>query len=198
MRRIVRPVGVVDHFVQHHPRIRRQAEDGAVDEGDAERRIRSGGDHVAFFDVVTIVKNDRNTVADRGRGAGELGHMADDLARARIAAGLRILNLTGKRIDEIPGEMGAIGRCQRRMFLALEVIVQNEFAAVAGENEINTCALELTAKQQLSVGNNNGIRRNVGGVNRFYVGLPAQMRAEAFRGPPGVNFSRVIQRLPNT
>ena len=124
--------------------------------------------------------------------------MADDLAGRRTAAGLRILNLTGKGIDEIPREMGAIGRCQRRMLLALEVVMQHEFAAVAGENEIDTCALELTAKQQLSVRNNDRIRRNVGGVNRFYVGLPTQMRAEVFRGPPGVNFSRVIQRLPNT
>ena len=34
-RGIVRPIGVVDHFVEDHPRIRREAEHGAVDESDA-------------------------------------------------------------------------------------------------------------------------------------------------------------------
>ena len=36
-RGVARPVRVVDHFVEHHSRIRRQTEHGAVDEGDAER-----------------------------------------------------------------------------------------------------------------------------------------------------------------
>ena len=77
------------------------------------------------------------------------------------------------------------------MLLALEVIMQNEFAAVAGENEINTCALELTAKQQLSVGNNNGIRRNVGGVNRFGKNMAARVLAQRI-GNRGIKFAGVI------
>ena len=64
-RRIVRPVRVVDHLVEHHPRIRRQAEHGAVDEGDADRRIRAGRDDVALFDVVAVVEDDRDAVADQ-------------------------------------------------------------------------------------------------------------------------------------
>ncbi len=79
-RGIVRPVGVVDHLVQHHPRIRRQAEHGAVDEGDAERGVRAGLDHVAFFDVVAHVEDDRDAVADRGRAARQLGDVADHRA----------------------------------------------------------------------------------------------------------------------
>ena len=109
-RRIVRPVRVVDHFVEHHARIRRQTEHGAVDKGDAERRVRSGLDHVAFFDVVAVVQDDRDAVADNGRGADELGYMTDDMADAGAAVGLRVFDVAGQRVDEIPGEVRAVGR----------------------------------------------------------------------------------------
>ena len=77
------------------------------------------------------------------------------------------------------------------MLLALEVIMQNVFAAVAGENEINTRALELTAKQQLSVGNNDRIGRSVRGVNRFRKKMTARMLAQRVRNR-GVKFAEVI------
>ena len=94
-RRIVRPGRVVDHFVQHHLGVRREAEHAAVDKGDAERRIGAGLDHVAFVDVVAVVQNDRNAVADRCRGADQFGDMADDLGHARTAVGLRELGVSG-------------------------------------------------------------------------------------------------------
>lgn len=77
------------------------------------------------------------------------------------------------------------------MLLALEVIVQHQLAAVAGENEIDTRALELTAKQQLSVGNNDGIRRGVRGVNRFGKKVTAGVLAQRI-GNRGVKFTGVI------
>ena len=109
-RLVVRPVGVVDHFVQHHLGVRRQAEHGAVDEGNAESRIGSGLDDVAFVDVVALVQDHRNAVADRGCAARELGDMADHRWRnAGAAVGLRELGVSGQCVDEVAGEMGAIG-----------------------------------------------------------------------------------------
>src|SRR6185369_16733741 len=88
---IVGPVGVVHHFVEYHARVRQQAEHRAVDEGDAERGVRSGLDHIALLDVFTIVQNDRDTVADGGRGADQLGHIANDLVDTGAAVGLCVL-----------------------------------------------------------------------------------------------------------
>ena len=108
---VVRPVGVVDHFVQHHLGVRREAEHGAVDEGDAKRRIGAGLDDVAFVDGVALVQDDRHPVADRGRVAGQLGDVADQLRRdAGAAVRLRELGVPGQRVDDVTGEMGAIGR----------------------------------------------------------------------------------------
>ena len=160
-RRIVRPVRVVDHFVQHHPRIRREAEHGAVDEGDAERRIGSGLDDVALFDVVALVQDDRDAVADRGRGAGELGDVADHLADARAAIGLRELSMAGQRVDDIAGEMGAIGRGQRGALLALEVVMQHEFVVVLGQDQIDAGPLEVAVEQQMRIRDDNGVRRRM-------------------------------------
>jgi hypothetical protein len=95
------------------------------------RRIGAGLDHVTFVDVLALVQNDRNAVADRGCSADQLGHMADDLGHARRAVGLRQLDVTGQRVDDVAGEMGAIGRCQRRALLTLEVVMQNQFAVFA-------------------------------------------------------------------
>ena len=58
-------------------------------------------------------------------------------ADAGAAVGLRELGVPGQRVDDVAGEMGAIGRRQRRPLLALEVIVQDEFVAVAGQDEVD-------------------------------------------------------------
>ncbi len=79
------------------------------------------------------------------------------------------------------------------MLLALEVIMQNEFAAVAGKNEIDARALELCAEQQLRVGNDNGIRRSVGGMNRFRKKMAARVTQSI--GNLGIEFAEVIHSL---
>ena len=156
-RRVRRPVRIVDHVVQHHPRIGRETEHGAVDEGDAELRIGSGLDHVALVDVVAHVQHDRNAVADHGGVAGELGYVADDLARIRRAAGLGILNVTGKRVDDVAGQTGAIGRHQRGMLVAGEIILDDLFAAVLRQDQIGAGPLVVARKQQIGVGDRNGV-----------------------------------------
>ena len=188
-RRIVRPVRVVDHFVEHHPRIRRQAEYGAIDKGNAERRIRSGLDHVAFFDVVAVVQDDRNAVTNRGCAADELGYVADDLVGAGSAVRLRILYLTGQRGDEIAGKVSAIGRRQRRALLAFEVIMKNKLAAVVGKNEIDAGSFEFSAEKHVRIGNDDRIRRNMSGVNRLGVEVAARMQTQSVAGNLGVKIA---------
>src|SRR5262249_43762448 len=111
--------------------VRRQAEHRAVDEGYADRRVRAGLDDVAFLDIVSVVQDDRDAVADRSRGTLQLGEMSDDLPRRRTGSGLADLDIAGQRLDDVAGEMRTIGRSQRGALLALEIIMQHELAVVA-------------------------------------------------------------------
>ena len=107
----------------------------------------SGLNHVALVDVVALVQDDRDAVADRGRGAGQLGDMADHLGRAGAAVGLRKLDMAGQRVDDVAGEMGAVGRGQRRALLALEIILQHQLAIVLGKDEVDAGSLEVAIEQ---------------------------------------------------
>ena len=157
-RGVVRPGRVVDHLVQHHPRIRRETEHGAVDEGDAERGIGPGLDDVALVDVVADVQGDRNAVANRGRAAGELGDLADDLFRRDIAAGLRVVDLAGERPDGLAGEVCAIRGGQRGSVLAAEIVARHEFVAVLRQHQVEAGPLVVAGKQQMGVRNDNSVR----------------------------------------
>ncbi len=178
-RGIVRPVRVVDHLVEHHPRIRREAEHGAIDEGDADRRIGAGLDDVAFFDVFAIVQDDRDAVTDRGRAADELGDVADHLGGIRRASGLGNFDVTGQCVDDVAGELGAVGRGECRALLALEVVVQDQLVVVLGKHQVDAGPLEIAVEQQLGVRHDNRIGRNVGRVVRksLDVGVRIWMRA---------------------
>src|SRR5262249_30724705 len=131
-------VRVVDHLVQYHPRVRREAEYGAVDEGDAERRVGAGLDDVALLDVVAHVEDDGDTVADNGGAAGELGDMADDVVDARVhTAGLTELRIAGQCVDDVTGQKRAIGRGQRGVLGALKVVMQDELVVVPGKDQVD-------------------------------------------------------------
>ena len=108
-----------------------------------------------------------------GRGAGQLGDMADDLAGARVAIGLRVFDVAGERIDDVAGKMSAVGRRQSGALITFEVIVQNQFAVGAGKNKIDAGSLEIPVEEQLRVGDDNRVGRSVRGVNRLYVGTAA-------------------------
>ena len=192
-RGVVRPVGVVDHLVEHHPRIRRQAEHGAVDEGDAERRVRAGLHDIALFDVVAVVQDDRDAVADRGRAALKLADVADHLMVVCRAAGLAILHLAGQRVDEVAGQVGAVGGSERGVLLALEIVVQDEFAVVLGKDQVDAGSREIAVEQKLRVGNQDRIRGGVRG-QMIDVDIGGRMRARAVRRNRGVKFANVIQR----
>ena len=82
-------------------------------------------------------------------------------AHAGAAVGLRELGVPGQRVDDVAGEMGAIGRGQRRPLLALEVIMQHEFAVVAGQDQVDARPLEIAGEQQMGVRNDNGVGRRM-------------------------------------
>ncbi|MFK4528421.1 hypothetical protein ABIF90_006402 [Bradyrhizobium japonicum] len=205
-RGIARPVGVVDHLVQHHPRIGGQAEHGAVDEGDAERRIRAGRDHIALLDVIAVVQRDRDAVANRGRAAGEFCDVADDLRGGDAGRGLRNLHMARERVDDVAGEMGAIGRGDRCALVALEIIVNDELMPLVGQHEVETCALELAIEDQVSIGNNERavghvtVRlrdKRLGDKSLGRKGIDMNVRGRAgtlaIKGNRGVKFASVIQ-----
>ena len=107
----------------------------------------------------------------------ELGDMADHLADARAAVRLRVLVVAGKRVDDVAGEVGAIGRRQRGALLALEVILQDQFAIVPGKDQVDAGPLEVAVEQQLRVRDDNGARRSMGRVRRN--GLDVDVRNAA-------------------
>jgi hypothetical protein len=92
---------------------------------------------------------------------------------ARAAVGLRVFDVTSQSVDEIAGKMSAVGRRQSRALLALEVIVQNQLSIGAGKNKIDAGPLKIAMEEQLGVGDDNRVRRSLGGVNRLYVGVAA-------------------------
>ena len=88
--------------------------------------------------------------------------MADHRGRdAGAAVGLRELGVPGQRVDDVAGEVGAIGRGQRGPFLALEVLAQHEFLVAAGEDQVDARPLEIPMEQQMSIRNNYGVGRRM-------------------------------------
>ena len=120
-RRIARPVGVVDHFVQHHLRIRARGRT-RVPSMKVMPSVESDPAWTTspLLTLSPMVQDDRYAVADRGRGAGQLGDVADDLCGAGAAVGLRELDVAGQRVDDLAGEVSAVGRRQRGRFSPLK------------------------------------------------------------------------------
>ena len=58
--------------------------------------------------------------------------------------------------------------------------MQDQFAAVAGENQVDAGTLEIAGEQQMRVRNDNGARRRMR-QNAVDVDVPTQMSALAVR-----------------
>ena len=104
--------------------------------------------------------------------------MADDLGGIR-GSRLGVPNMPRQRVDNIAGEMGAVGRRQRSALLALEVIRHDQFVVVLGKDQVKAGSLEISVEQQLRIGDDNRIRRSVrsGRRNGFEVAVRMRMRA---------------------
>ena len=116
-----------------------------------------------------------------------------DLTGRRRAAGLRDLDRAGQRLDNIGGEMGAIGRGQCRVLLALEVIMQDDLVAVVGQNQVDAASLEIAMEQEMRVGNDDRIFRS---LRMRWIDMNVRvrmLRTVAICGKRGVKFASVIQ-----
>jgi hypothetical protein len=95
--------------------------------------------------------------------------MTNDLAGTGAAVSLRILDLAGQCADKVTGEVSAVGRGQRSVLLALEVIVQDQFLMVLGKDQINTGPLEFSVEEQMRIRHDDRARRDMGSPNRLDV-----------------------------
>ncbi len=122
--------------------------------------------------------------------------MADDLAGARAAVGLRILDVPRQRVDDVAGEMGAIGGRQGSPLLALEVVLQDQFVIVLGKDQVKAGPLEISVEKQLDVRDDNGVRRGMPGRRRKGLDVDVGMgkRAWDVSRQLGVKFASKIQR----
>ena len=75
--------------------------------------------------------------------------MADNLGGIRRASRLGVLNMTCRRVDNIAGEVGTIGRRKRSALLASEVILQDQFVVVLGNNQVDAGSPKISVKRQI-------------------------------------------------
>ncbi len=93
--------------------------------------------------------------------------MPDNLVDAGAAIRrLGIFDMAGQRLDDIAGEMGAIGRRQRRALLALEVIVQDQLLIVSRKDQIDAGPREVAVEKQMRIRNDDRICRCMGRMRR--------------------------------
>ncbi len=118
--------------------------------------------------------------------------MADHLADAGAAVGLRQLNMAGQRIDDLAGEKGAIDGGQRP-FVALEVVGEHELAIGVGDDEIDAAALEVASEEQMRVLDDNRVRRRLG-RHRLDMRLRLGVVSHAIGRQSAIEFSDEIQR----
>ena len=84
--------------------------------------------------------------------------MADHLGGGGAAVGLRELGVTGERVDDVAGEVSAIGRRQRGALLAPEIVRNDQLVVVLRDHEIETGPLEVAVEQQMRRPDRTGFR----------------------------------------
>ena len=134
--------------------------------------------------------------------------MADHLGLGGAAVGLCELSVTGQRVDDVAGQMRAVGRSQRSVLLALEVIAQDQFVVGLGKDQVDARSLEVAGEQQLRVRHHDRAGRKMP-WNGLDMDLPTGKRAmgiqqltvefigEAQKGITAfkVNIYRIFKRL---
>jgi len=101
--------------------------------------------------------------------------------------------MAGERVDEIAGQMRAIGRGQRRALLAPEVIVKHQFGVVLGQDQVDAGPFEVRVEKQMRVGNDDRVCWNLGRAVNRYGRTRRLMPTGAIGGKRGVKFASVIQ-----
>ena len=103
------------------------------------------------------------------------------------ATGLSEFDMTGQRVDQLAGQMRAVGRGERLMLFAFEVLVQDELVIVTGEDQVDAGAFEIGIEQEMRVGNDDRIcrRMDMAGIEMDEMG----MIPRAVRGNRAVKFA---------
>ncbi len=144
------PAGVADEFVQHHARVAGQVEAGAVDEAKSNPAVGCGLDDVALANRFASPGLNGNAAHTRqGAGTDRRLNVADGLGGIRRASCLGVLNMLGRRVDDIADETGAIGRGKSSALFASEVILQNQFVVVL--DQVGAGSLEIFVEKQIRV-----------------------------------------------
>ena len=144
------PVGVADEFVQHHARATGKLEAGAVDEAKSNPAVGCGLDDVALANRIANLGLNGNSARTRqGAGTDRRLNMADNLGGIRRASCSGVLNIPCQRVDNIAGEVGTIGRRKRSALLASEVILQDRFVVVLGNNQVDAGSPKISVKRQI-------------------------------------------------
>ena len=80
--------------------------------------------------------------------------MTDHLTCRRCRGiGLRVVNVAGQRIDDMSRERRTVLRGERGPRFALEVVSDDEFLTVSGNDQVVADPRVVTRKQQMRIGN---------------------------------------------
>src|SRR5262249_34445437 len=104
----------------------------------------------------------------------------------------------GESVDDIAGEMSAVGRGDRGALRALEVIMQDEFLVRLRQDQVDAGALELAMEQKIGVGNDKGTGRNLAMAmqgERLHM-APGRMPGRTTQRLRGIEAPRVVQTAP--
>lgn len=92
--------------------------------------------------------------------------------------------VTGERVDDVAGQMRAVGRGQGRAFFTPEVVVQDQLAIILRQDQIEAGTFEIAGEEQLGVVNDDRagqrISRNAVDMD-LPTGVSVQARQEAVK-----------------
>ena len=103
---------------------------------------------------------DRYAVADDGGASGHFLDVTDDLSSLCRRCGLRVVDVAGQRINDVTGKGRTVLGGEGWPCVTLEVVSDDEFLAVARNDQVAADPHILAREQQMRVGNNDvAIRR---------------------------------------
>ncbi len=72
--------------------------------------------------------------------------MSDHPGGAGTAVCLSVLGVPGKGVDDVCGQKRAIGRGQRGVLFTPEIVPQDQFAAILGEDQVDAVPLVVASE----------------------------------------------------
>jgi hypothetical protein len=105
------------------------------------------------------------------------------------------LSVAGQRRYYVAGQVRTIRRGQRCPFVGFEIIPQQQFVIVAGQDQVDSGSLEFAVEKQMGVGNNDRVRRRMRRMMRDGLdpAVTLQMQVQSIGSEIRVEFAGVIQ-----